>query len=88
MADFKLEIIDADSHNIVKTLFFSEPTLNDAINRMYVELRNHQNWPSDDGEYYAVLYRLDKENYVEEATVPYPGFKMENGIFTPITVFP
>lgn len=88
MADFKLRIIDAVSGSVVKTLFFSEPTLTDVISRMYVELRNPQNWPSGDGEYYAVLYRLANGNYVKEDTIPYPDFKMENGIFTPITVFP
>lgn len=73
---------------LVQRYFFSEPILTDAINRMYVELRNPQNWSSSDGEYYAILYRLVNGNYVKEDTVPYPCFKMKNGIFIPITVFP
>lgn len=88
MADFKLEIIDSISQKIVIKLFYSEPTKNDAINRMYAELKSSQNWPSSDGEYYAILYRLDNENYVIEDPLPFPAFKMENGIFTPITLFP
>lgn len=87
MANFELEIVDVVSSTKVNTMSFSEPTLTDAINRMYVELRNSQNCPSSDGEYYAILYRLFNGNYVKKETIPYPGFKMENGIFIPITIF-
>lgn len=88
MANFKLEIIDAVSSTVVNELFFSAPTRNDAIKRMYVELQNSQNHPLGDGEYYAVLYRFVNGNYIKDDTAPYPAFKMEDDTFIFITDIP